>query len=102
MNTVKNSVQNYTAVFKKSKLIVTGHSLGAALATHAVGHLLHLGIKVDLFYNLGSPRVGDSKFHDWLSKLYGKFVGRIVHWKDPVPHLPFEAWGFQHLHNEVH
>jgi hypothetical protein len=28
-----------------------------------VAHLLHLGIKVDLFYNLGSPRVGDAKFH---------------------------------------
>lgn len=101
MNTVKASVQNYTAVFKKSKLIVTGHSLGAALSTHAVAHLTHLGIKVDLFYNLGSPRVGDAKFHEWFTRVYGKFVGRIVHWKDPVPHLPFEAWGFQHLHNEV-
>lgn len=101
MNTVKNVVQNYTAVFKKSKLIVTGHSLGAALSTHAVAHLIHLGIKVDLFYNLGSPRVGDAKFHEWFTRVYGKFVGRIVHWKDPVPHLPFEAWGFQHLHNEV-
>jgi surfactin synthase thioesterase subunit len=60
---VKAIVQNYTNIFKKKYLYITGHSLGGALSTHAVAHLLHLGIKVDLFYNLGSPRVGDAKFH---------------------------------------
>ncbi len=94
-------VQNYTAVFKKKNLYITGHSLGAALSTHAVAHLMHYGIKADLFYNLGSPRVGDAKFHDWFTRTYGRFVGRITHHQDPVPHLPLEAMGFQHLHNEV-
>jgi predicted lipase len=88
-NTVKNTVQNYTGLFKKKYLYVAGHSLGAALATHAVAHLTHLGIKVDMFHNLGSPRVGDAKFHEWFMRAYGKYVSRITHYKDPVPHLPF-------------
>lgn len=100
-NSVKENVQNYTAVFKKKYLYVVGHSLGAALATHAVAHLNKLGIKVDVFYNLGSPRVGDSKFHEWFNRVLGHFAARITHWRDPVPHLPLEAMGFQHIHNEV-
>lgn len=100
-NAVKEHVQNYTSVFKKKYLYVVGHSLGAALATHAVAHLTKLGIKVDVFYNLGSPRVGDSKFHEWFNRALGHFVARITHWRDPVPHLPLEVMGFQHIHNEV-
>jgi hypothetical protein len=39
--------------------MVTGHSLGAAIATHCVGELMHRNIKVDYFYTYGSPRVGN-------------------------------------------
>jgi predicted lipase len=98
---VRASIDNYTATFKKRYLIVTGHSLGGALSTHAVAHLTALGYKVDYFYNMGSPRVGDERFHDWFTRKYGRFVARIVHWKDQVPHLPDEYWGFHHLHNEI-
>jgi predicted lipase len=41
---------------------VTGHSLGAALATHAVADLIANNITVQSFYNFGSPRVGDARF----------------------------------------
>jgi predicted lipase len=94
-------VKNYTQTYKKKYLIVTGHSLGAALSTHCVAQLTALGIKVDYFYNFGSPRVGDSKFHDWFHREYKSFMARITHWKDIVPHLPDEFWGFKHLKNEV-
>jgi predicted lipase len=100
-NHVKNAVQNYTATFKKRYLIVTGHSLGAALAVHAAAHLTAIGIKVDFFYNFGGPRVGDWRFHQWFMNTRKGFVGRVTHWKDQVPHLPDEHWGFEHLHNEV-
>jgi predicted lipase len=42
---------------------VTGHSLGGALSTFAVADLISHGYKVDQYYNLGSPRVGDKKFY---------------------------------------
>jgi predicted lipase len=82
---------------------VTGHSLGAAIATHTVGYLLANKIKVTDFYNYGCPRVGDAKFTVWFNQLYGKdhFKARVTHRRDPVPHLPFEDWGFLHVNTEV-
>lgn len=89
-------------MFRMPRLYVVGHSLGGAIATQAVAHLLTKGIKVDKFYTLGSPRVGDGRFHDWFSRMYkGGFVARITHYKDAVPHLPTESLGFEHLNNEV-
>lgn len=97
-----NSLANYSSLYKKKNLFVTGHSLGGALATHAVAHLIKLGYKVDAFYTLGSPRVADALFEKWFSVIFqNKFKARIVHHKDPVPHLPFMDWGFRHLTTEV-
>lgn len=59
--------------------------------------------KVNEFYNFGSPRVGDVKFTAWFNNLYGvdRFKARVTHHKDPVPHLPFQDWGFVHVNTEV-
>ena len=80
-------------------LSVTGHSLGAAIATHATAHLIANQTKVTEFYSLGSPRVGDAKFRVWFDQVYGAthFKARVTHRRDPVPHLPLEDWGFLHL-----
>ena len=83
---------------------MTGHSLGAAIATHTVAHLMANRYKVTHFYNFGSPRVGDAKFTVWLNEQYGgtsHFKARITHGRDPVPHLPLEDWGFLHVNTEV-
>ena len=48
-------------------LRVTGHSLGAALATHAAAHLLVNKVKVTELYTYGSPRVGDPNFSVWFN-----------------------------------
>lgn len=77
--------------------------MGASIATHAAAHLLSNRIKVTELYTFGSPRVGDAKFRVWFNEIYGTdhFKGRITHRRDPVPHLPFENWGFLHLNTEV-
>jgi hypothetical protein len=81
---------------------VTGHSLGGALATHAAAHLIANGIQVDTFYTFGSPRVGDSRFTQWFdTTLKTNSKNRITHGRDPVPHLPFEDWGFIHVPHEI-
>ncbi len=46
---------------------MTGHSLGAAIATHTVAHLMANKYTVTDFYNYGSPRVGDAKFTVWFN-----------------------------------
>jgi hypothetical protein len=62
------------------KLIVTGHSLGAAMATLAAS-VLHPGLLV----TLGSPRVGDARF---ISTVQAANIQRIVDCCDVVTRVP--------------
>ena len=46
----------------------------------------------------GQPRVGDAAFASFVnSELVdtGRII-RVTHGNDPVVHLPFSKWGFQH------
>lgn len=58
------------AKYPSAKLVVTGHSLGGALATHALVALTSNGVKVDSFYSFGSPRVGDTAFFNFVKQIY--------------------------------
>jgi len=81
---------------------VIGHSLGAAIATHATAHLLKAGYKINLLETYGSPRVGDKAFSNWFQQIFPNTLKpRVTHGKDPVPHLPPEVWGFQHVQTEI-
>ncbi len=64
-------------------LLITGHSLGGALATIAAKRLTHKG-KVAACYTFGSPRVGDEV---WVSGLKTP-VYRVVNAADCVTMLP--------------
>jgi hypothetical protein len=74
-------------------LFITGHSLGAALATLAAA-----GRKVQGVYTFGSPRVGNQAFVD---SLKGTNIFRVVDDQDVVPTLPPEGLGFVHA-GELH
>ena len=66
-------------------LWVTGHSLGAALATLAANRLSPDGsFKLRGGYTFGSPRVGDSAF----GRAIGVPIYRFRNDSDLVPHLP--------------
>ncbi len=47
---------------QQGPLYITGHSLGAALATLATAQLLRKGHAVEACYVFGSPRTGDQRF----------------------------------------
>ncbi|KAE9549629.1 hypothetical protein FO519_007170 [Halicephalobus sp. NKZ332] len=72
------------------QLIITGHSLGGSLASLFGTLVLHQGVyKPENLktITMGQPRTGDeayAKAHDELHK----YSYRVVHRKDPVPHLP--------------
>ncbi len=72
-------------------LYLTGHSLGAALATLAAAHIgpPH----VHGLYTYGSPRVGDAAFVEGLSAV-SHF--RIVYGEDWVATVPPELLGYAH------
>ena len=86
-----------------AEIMITGHSLGGALATLCFLDLERtLGVKVSFapLYIYGAPRVGNAAFAAY-SASRGVPIFRVVHNRDPVPHLPFEAWGYVHPPREV-
>jgi triacylglycerol lipase len=75
--------------FLKCKVLFTGHSLGAALAT-----LLASTQNPNLLCTFGSPRVGDSEF---AAVLVGVENRRFVDCCDVVPRLPPQLLGYEHV-----
>jgi pimeloyl-ACP methyl ester carboxylesterase len=73
------------------RVIITGHSLGGAVASIIAAHLqdhipdLHL-------VTFGSPRPGGSRFSKRLKLPHHRYV----HGDDIVPHLPSRLLGFRH------
>ena len=92
-----------------SNLWVTGHSLGAALATLAVFDIvkntIHKGAKM---YNFASPLVGNQAFVDFFKSKIGtgncnsnnninECSWRVVNTNDIVPKVPPADFGYAHV-----
>ena len=74
--------------FSGYRMLVTGHSLGAAMAT------LQASLRqLDALYTFGSPRVGDARF---VATLRGAKSYRYVDCCDLVTRIPLEI-GYRHL-----
>ena len=71
------------------KLIVTGHSLGAAMAT-----LVASVMRSQWLVTLGSPRVGDT---DFIATIKAANIRRIVDCCDAVTEVPPPLFGYTHL-----
>ena len=82
------------AVTPPVSIVVTGHSLGAALATlYVLDNALTERIHNPLIYTFASPRVGDSTFASAFNAL-SLTSWRIDNLPDVVPYLPL---GFTHV-----
>jgi predicted lipase len=66
--------------------VLTGHSLGGALAQLAAVELAQQGYNISLM-TFGSPRVGDGTFANIINSLVSQNF-RVTHWRDPVVHVP--------------
>ncbi|EKF38210.1 lipase, putative, partial [Trypanosoma cruzi marinkellei] len=91
------------------RILITGHSLGGAMATIAAAnlvsqnHLFSHGLKI-LLYTFGAPRVGNMQFADWLLASFcrgGHESYRVTHKRDVVPHVPPRFIGYLHAPHEV-
>lgn len=78
---------------QRTSLTITGHSLGAAIAT-----LLAEPAGADLLVTLGSPRVGDPDFTQGLAAQKKLRVMRLVDCCDVVTELVPASLGFDHVH----
>jgi len=103
---VISGVTSAVSAVGATSVVVTGHSLGAALATIAALDLVanHASIlrgATVSVYNYGSPRVGNQAFANYYnSKVPNTY--RCTFEDDIVPHVPPELSGFYHVSNEYH
>lgn len=84
-----------------SRLWLTGHSLGGALATLCALDMRMDGYYVDGVYTFGSPRVGDSNFATYYNYLLRDRTFRITNGNDVVTRLPAFLAGYKHVGQEV-
>ncbi|VDM65642.1 unnamed protein product, partial [Strongylus vulgaris] len=72
------------------KAYVTGHSLGASMASVCAAYLVKWNMWAPENVRLvtfGQPRTGDYDFATWHDATF-PYSYRIVHQNDPVPHIP--------------
>jgi hypothetical protein len=77
-------------------LILTGHSLGGALAVLAGYFLAEQNYPVHSIYTYGQPRAGDAAFAADFEVLCGGKTYRVVNQNDLVPRLPGWLLGYRH------
>lgn len=84
------------------ELIITGHSLGGALATLAAHawsgtFILH----PNAVYTFGSPRVGNGPFQRSYDAALHDATFRVVNEGDPVPRVPWMLGTYRHVGTRV-
>jgi len=81
------------------QVVVTGHSLGAALATLLAVDLSLLDnpAMIPILMNFGSPRVGETNWASYASAVIAA-RNRVTHHKDEVPHMPTTYSPFDYTH----
>ena len=98
---VIDEVARLHKLYPTYEIVVSGHSLGGAVATLA-GVDVHQNVSGSVYsWTLGSPRVGNANFANWYTPYSGvRHNQRITNNKDVVPHLPSEAEQFRHVPQE--
>lgn len=96
-DSVKDEIETSLATLdRKLPLYITGHSLGAALATVATQNLdvaSKFRDRIAACYTFGSPRVGNSKY----DRSFKAPIYRMVNTTDIVTVIPLLAMGYIHI-----
>uniref|UniRef100_A0A0E0D0J8 Fungal lipase-type domain-containing protein n=2 Tax=Oryza meridionalis TaxID=40149 RepID=A0A0E0D0J8_9ORYZ len=103
---IANAVHKARKLYGDISIIVTGHSMGGALASFCALDLAitHGGNNVYLM-TFGQPRVGNTAFASYFAKYVPNTI-RVTHEHDIVPHLPpyffiFPDQTYHHFPTEV-
>ncbi|PSR74465.1 hypothetical protein PHLCEN_2v9812 [Hermanssonia centrifuga] len=100
---VLSTVQSALASTGFKRVLTTGHSLGAAVAT-LDATMLRMALPSDVDVNsvvFGLPRVGNQQFADMIDSMISDFT-HVTNQDDPVPTVPPRFLSFQHPQGEIH
>lgn len=100
---IRSSLKSLISAHPGATLMITGHSLGGALATFAALDIKR-NIKPSnqiLFYTFGSPRCGNQVFTDYVMTQYPRSYNRVTHYTDLVVQMPTRGMGFSHAGDEA-
>lgn len=114
--TVLHNISEIREHYPDYELVLVGHSLGGAVAALA-------GIEVQLrgwrpqVTTFGEPKVGNEQFVKFFDEIFAlknskrgndgednrsrMSIRRVTHVNDPVPLLPFDAWGYKMHAGEI-
>ena len=95
---VGDELDTHLSVLEDRKIHVTGHSLGAAMATICAKRLSEEYENIHCLYTFGSPRVGNRK---WCKSHKVKHY-RFQNNNDMVSKVPFWMMGFRHHGTNVY
>ena len=84
---VRRPLERRLARFPDRPVLLTGHSLGGALATIAAAEFQH-AYQVQGVYTFGQPAVGRGPFISFMTDHYGDRFFRFVNDHDVVPRVP--------------
>ena len=101
---MKSNLKTLQASYPSAtKLVVTGHSLGGALATlFAMDMLVNEKASNVNLVTFGSPRVGNTAFSQFTNSLITGTNLRVTYNNDVITVLPLVLMGFKHVGAEVH
>ena len=99
---IMQNVNLATYYYRDYRFAITGHSLGAALATLAVADFRRASswyLEHTELFTFGSPRIGNVGMADFLTKQSNKSY-RITVVNDPIPQTPGPISGYMHMSPE--
>jgi predicted lipase len=102
--TILAAVLTLLSQHSASSVVITGHSLGAALALLDSIYLpLHVpaGTRVSAF-TYGMPRVGNAAFANYVDATHNGNLTHINNKEDPIATVPGMSLGYVHPSGEVH
>ncbi|CAN6300922.1 unnamed protein product [Urochloa humidicola] len=94
---IKNAVRKAKKLHGDCDIIVTGHSMGGAIASFcALDLAISFGSDNVHLMTFGQPRVGNAAFASYFAKYVPNTI-RMTHERDIVPHLPPYFFFLPHL-----
>jgi triacylglycerol lipase len=102
LDAVWDDVKEVLTRVPTSRIILTGHSLGGALAALCAERMeSDLGLKPIAVYTFGMPRVGTTDFTRQYNRRLGSITFRFIHGHDLVPTVPPSSLGFRHVGRDI-